>query len=198
MLAIVLFCLWAAVILTACQPASAPAARDGESSSVSLGQPETAGGQGVLASLKQREETPIPRVVSDGHPFEEELLGLINREREKAGVEPLVLSRTLASLARKHCQDMGEHRFFGHNGSDGLTFQDRLKQAGYTYSAAAENIFAGNGPYNTPEAAFKAWMNSAAHRANLLNAAYTEVGIGYRYFPSSPYGGYFTADFGKP
>ena len=32
----------------------------------------------------------------------------------------------------------------------------------------------------------------------MLNAAYVDVGIGYVYVPGSRYGGYFTADFGRP
>ncbi len=41
-------------------------------------------------------------------------------------------------------------------------------------------------------------MNSAPHRANLLNTNYVDIGIGYVYLASSPYGGYFTAVFARP
>lgn len=154
-------------------------------------------GQVVAAAWKFREDTPIPRESRQYHPYEEDLLFLINQERSKVGAPPLTPSLLLTSIARAHSSDMADNDFFSHNSQGGATFQQRIKNAGYHYKAAAENLFAGNGPYNSPEAVIKAWMASANHRSNLLNPAYTEVGIGYRYNPNSLYGGYYTADFGS-
>jgi len=130
--------------------------------------------------------------------FEQQLLNLINQERKKRGIAPLRMDSRLVAAARLHSQDMGCKGFFSHTGSDGSSPFDRMQRAGYTFSAAAENIYAGNGSYNSPQAAFNGWMNSQGHRENMLNPRYVDVGIGYVNVPGSPYGGYFTADFGKP
>ena len=51
-----------------------------------------------------------------------------------------------------------------------------IKSFGITYRSAGENIARGQ---KTPEAVVNAWMNSSGHRANILNASYTEIGVGY-------------------
>ena len=126
------------------------------------------------------------------------MLDLINQERQNRGIPPLHMDARLVAAARGHSQDMGCNGFFSHTGSDGSSPFDRMRRQGYTFTAAAENIFAGSGSYNSPQAAFNGWMNSDGHRENMLNAAYVDVGIGYANVPGSPYGGYFTADFGHP
>jgi uncharacterized protein YkwD len=39
-------------------------------------------------------------------------------------------------------------------------------------------------------------MNSAGHRANILNCGYREIGVGYA--TGGSYGTYWTQDFGTP
>ena len=51
-----------------------------------------------------------------------------------------------------------------------------MKSLGISYQSAGENIAKG---YRTAEAVVTAWMNSEGHRANILNANYTEIGVGY-------------------
>ena len=53
---------------------------------------------------------------------------------------------------------------------------EMLTSFGISYRAAGENIAMG---YSTPEAVINAWMNSSGHRANILNANYTTIGVGY-------------------
>ena len=130
--------------------------------------------------------------------FETALIGLINGKRADAGVAALSGNGSLTSAARAHSKDMATSNTFSHTGSDGSDPFSRIRAAGYTFSAAAENIFAGNGSYNSPSAAISSWMNSSGHRTNMLNSIYTQVGVGYWCNESSTYGGYFTADFGKP
>ena len=80
---------------------------------------------------------------------------------------------------------------FGQLGDlEGLTLDlgDRLDSIGYNRVAAAETIGAG---YTTPEAMFEGWMDSASHRAVLLDPAYVEIGIGY--VAGGRYGHYWTA-----
>ena len=51
-----------------------------------------------------------------------------------------------------------------------------MKSFGISYKTAAENIAKGQA---TPQAVVNAWMNSAGHRANILNSSYTKIGVGY-------------------
>lgn len=164
-----------------------------------LGNEEAPEGKVLHALLKRREDvTTEPLTATEYQPFETDLLQLMNDERAKAGAAPLKMSSLLSIVAQSHSDEMAAHNYFGHNSLNGLTFEDRIKKAGYTFSAAAENLFAGSGPYNSPEYVVKVWLNSASHRSNMLDPKYNEVGIGYRFNPDSTYGGYFTADFGTP
>lgn len=126
---------------------------------------------------------------------EQAVLDLVNAERAKVGCPALVANATLAQVARAHSQDMAAHNYFDHNGLDGSTPFTRMTAAGYRYSAAAENIAAG---YATPQDVMTGWMNSAGHRANILNCGLTQIGVGYASLSSSAYGSYWTQDFGTP
>lgn len=90
--------------------------------------------------------------------------------------------------------------FYGHTGADGSDFYDRMIAAGFTFETtswtAGENVAAGQ---VTPEAVMEAWMNSPGHRANILNGAYTKLGVGHRAIAVDPgkvtYGVYWTQVF---
>lgn len=64
---------------------------------------------------------------------------------------------------------------FSHTRPDGRAFSTALNEAGATYSGAGENIAKGQ---RTPEEVVNAWMNSAGHRANILNSKYKYLGVG--------------------
>ena len=65
---------------------------------------------------------------------------------------------------------------FDHTRPDGTTCFTALDDAGIRYSTAGENIAVG---YSTPEQVVNGWMNSEGHRANILNASFTTIGVGY-------------------
>jgi uncharacterized protein YkwD len=69
--------------------------------------------------------------------------------------------------------------YFSHYNPEGQSPFDRMKKAGITYKTAGENL----GINTSVSAAEKAFMNSSGHRANILNSAYTEVGIGVVHSP---------------
>jgi uncharacterized protein YkwD len=124
-----------------------------------------------------------------------QVVTLTNAERAKAGCGPLTVNATLTSVAQAHSQDMATNNYFEHNSQDGRTPFDRMTAAGYRYSTAAENIAAGQ---RTPQDVMTAWMNSPGHRANILNCALRQIGVGYATDSSSRYGVYWTQDFGTP
>lgn len=101
---------------------------------------------------------------------------------------PLELEARLMAAAAAHSQDMHDQGFMSHTGSDGSTVVDRVERQGYTWSALAENVAAG---FPTPEAVVAAWLGSPGHCANIMNAAYTELGAGNE-------GVLWTLVFGRP
>jgi uncharacterized protein YkwD len=127
--------------------------------------------------------------------FAGQVIDLVNQERAKAGCPALVVNDVLAQVAQAHAQDMADHDFFDHTGSDGRTPFQRMRDAGYNYSVAAENILAGA---TTPAEAVAIWMESPSHRANILNCALRETGVGYVVDPDDTlnYGTYWVQTFG--
>ena len=119
--------------------------------------------------------TTKPNTSSSESAMEEEVLRLVNEERTKRGLGALKRASDLDALARAHSADMINRHFFDHNNPDGQSPFDRMRAAGISYRAAAENIASGQ---RSAEAVMNAWMNSSGHRANILNATYTEIGIG--------------------
>jgi uncharacterized protein YkwD len=121
--------------------------------------------------------TPQPSSDGPNPSFEEQVLALVNQERTKEGLQPLVLEPSLREAARTHSRNMAQQDFFSHTGADGSRFTDRIRETGFSITgASAENIAAGSA---TPEAVVQQWMNSAGHRANILNPALTQLGVGH-------------------
>ena len=107
---------------------------------------------------------------------EAQVLALTNNERAKAGCGPLRTNSALTRAADLHATDMVVHHFFDHNSQDGRSPFDRMKAAGFTGGAMAENIAVG---YSSAAAVVDGWMHSEGHRRNILNCSYTMIGIGY-------------------
>ena len=104
------------------------------------------------------------------------VLKLVNEERAKQGLKSLTLSSNLTSIANTKAKDMAVNNYFSHTSPTyGSPFQ-MLQHFGVTYKSAGENIAAGQ---KSPQEVMNAWLNSSGHRANILNASYTELGVGY-------------------
>ena len=65
---------------------------------------------------------------------------------------------------------------FSHTRPDGSNFTTALTAAGVTYRAAGENIAYGQ---KSAGQVMQDWMNSAGHRANIMNGNFTSIGIGH-------------------
>lgn len=115
------------------------------------------------------------------------VVALVNAERGKVGCSALTVNTTLSKVAQAHSADMALHQNMSHTGSDGSSPGDRITGAGYTWSTYGENVAYG---YATPEQVMAAWMASPGHKANILNCAFKEIGVGL----AQP-GGYWTQDF---
>ncbi len=108
--------------------------------------------------------------------YEQEVVRLVNAERASYGLPALSIRAGLCQYARVKSQDMHDSGYFSHTSPNYGSPFDMMKSFGITYSHAGENIAMG---YSTPEAVVSAWMNSEGHRANILSASYTELGVGY-------------------
>ena len=121
---------------------------------------------------------------------ESKMLQMINRDRASAGLKPLRVDSSLRAGALRHSQDMAANNFLSHTSPKNGTFAQRAKAA--KASVSAENISL-NG---SAERAHAGMMGSSAHRANIMNANYTRVGIGIVY--SAKKGGYYITEwFGR-
>ena len=108
--------------------------------------------------------------------FEANVLELTNQFRTANGVGTLTANTKLTQAAETHSQNMANLDFFSHTGQDGSNSSDRAIAAGYESSFVGENIAVG---YSTPANVVQGWIDSPGHRANLLNASYTQLGVGY-------------------
>jgi len=125
---------------------------------------------------------------------QEDVIALTNAERAKVNCPALKSNAALNTAAQRHSADMAAKNFMGHTGSDGSNFVTRIERAGYTrWTRAAENVAAGQ---QNAAAVVRSWMNSSGHRANILNCALRDIGVGYAYRQGTTYGHYWTQDFG--
>lgn len=105
-----------------------------------------------------------------------EILELVNKEREKEGLEPLKMNSTLYTAANIRAEE--QKKEYAHNRPDGDEWYTVLKEESYPYSTAAENIGWTEGKRSTAEYIVKEWMDSPSHRANILYDGVDEIGIG--------------------
>lgn len=136
--------------------------------------------------------TTTPSTSYTPSQFEQRVVELVNVERQKAGLKPLVADSLLMKGAHAKSLDMVTKNYFSHTSPTYGSPFAMMKTFGVKYSAAGENIASGQ---KTPEAVVKAWMNSAGHRANILSTKYGKIGVGYAYKSSGNYHHYWTQWF---
>jgi uncharacterized protein YkwD len=116
-----------------------------------------------------------------------QVLALVNDERAQAGCRPLAEEPHLTEAAQDYSDDMAARNFFAHTNPEGVTFDQRIKTAGYS-KPGAENIAKGQ---TSAAQVMNSWMNSEGHRANILNCSLTKLGVGV-----TTKGWYWVQDFG--
>ena len=109
--------------------------------------------------------------------FATQVVTLVNQERAKAGLKPLASTNaTLTKMALDKAKDMYNNGYFDHNSPTYGSPFDMMKKYGINYRYAGENIAKGQ---RTPQEVMNAWMNSPGHRANILSANFTTIGVAY-------------------
>ena len=145
------------------------------------------------------------RTIQAVSALESQVLAGVNAVRAQRGLRPLRLSPALSRAADSHARDMAARGYFSHNSADGSAFWKRVQgfygSAGYRYWSVGENLLWAS-PELSSSGALQSWMESTAHRVNLLSPRWREIGLAAVHVPSAP--GFFgarevtivTADFG--
>lgn len=107
---------------------------------------------------------------------EEQVVSLVNKERAKEGLAPLTINWELARVAKYKSQDMHDKKYFSHTSPTYGSPFDMMKSFGISYKAAGENIAKGQ---TSATQVMDGWMNSSGHRANIMDAKFTHIGVGY-------------------
>lgn len=104
---------------------------------------------------------------------------LMNEKRAAIGLKPVIWNEQIAQVARLHSQSMAKHKYFSHQGIDGLWIADRANDNGLKkWRAIGENIAYNRGYDNPGEFVVERWMKSTSHRENALNTRWEESGVG--------------------
>jgi uncharacterized protein YkwD len=133
-------------------------------------------------------------------------LCLMNAERTARGLGRLQTEPLLGRVASSYARQMVRGRFFDHTSPGGSTMLARIKATSYlrdvTSWSVGENLAWGSGSLATPRATVRAWMQSADHRANLLDRHFADIGIGVAVgapvaLEPGELGGTYVTDFGR-
>lgn len=98
-----------------------------------------------------------------------------NVNRITNNLPPLSENSVLDRVAQKKLEDMFENQYFAHVSPAGKDVSGLAKEAGYEFLTVGENLALGN--FKDDKTLIQAWMDSPGHRANILGARYTEIGI---------------------
>lgn len=104
----------------------------------------------------------------------QQLLELTNRKREEQGLPPLTINQHLADAASLKARDMFTKDYWAHRAPDGKTPWVFIKQAGYEYAYAGENLARG---FTNASDVVNAWMASETHRENVISPNYRDIGF---------------------
>lgn len=124
--------------------------------------------------------------------YASEVLRLVNIERDKVGAAHLVLDGALCDAANMRAIEMDYSGNFSHTRPDGRDCFTVFSFCKISFYTCGENIAAG---YPTPAAVVDGWMNSTGHKANILNAAFTKMGLGYSTGGGGEYSHYWAQEF---
>jgi hypothetical protein len=115
----------------------------------------------------------LPKTAQMAAITPDKILELINQERAESGLNNLQTDSRLTSAAAEKVKAILESQTFDHT-INGRKFSAWVKNSGYKYSIAGENLAI---DFITGEGVVKAWMASENHRKNILDEEYSATGI---------------------
>ena len=197
-------CFLAALVLA---PAGLAAPRTDGYASLAPGSPLGATARALFAPGHRSAWRPLAAKGASGQQkaLETGLIRGINAIRGEHGLKPLTPSANLSAAAAQHTREMGTKGYFEHASYDSSEFWKRIEQwypsKGRRAWSVGENLLYSSRDVTASESV-ELWMNSPAHRANVLSRSWQEIGLSAIHFESAP--GKFngdpvtlvTADFG--
>lgn len=110
---------------------------------------------------------------------EQAILRAVNRLRLQEGLSELRLCEAARTKAREQSATMAQHGFLAHQDHLGRGLKERLMSSPQlAFQRAGENLARNKGFSNPVAEAVDGWINSPGHRANILEARFTETGVG--------------------
>lgn len=131
------------------------------------------------------DDSPTPEAPDDSDPqgdFAAQVAALVNAARAEYGLPALTVDAKVQQAAQVRARESAQS--FSHTRPDGSSFSTALTEAGVSYTRSGENIAYGQ---TTPQQVVQAWMDSAGHRANILDAGFTHIGVGYAVVDGTAY-----------
>ena len=119
--------------------------------------------------LRKDGDAPNARLTEEG------VFAETNRHRAENGRAALRYDATLDAAAEAKLKDMFDRQYFAHESPTGEGPADVIGKAGYDYVTVGENLALGN--FADDRELVQAWMDSPGHRANILDAKFTEIGV---------------------
>lgn len=112
-------------------------------------------------------------IQAEASELAEAVLKLVNKERSQRNLPRLKLDHRLTQASENHSVEMADRQKLSHQFR--FDVGTRAYQVGFRYQYVGENIAVG---FNSPESVVKGWMNSPGHRRNILDRAFTHLGVG--------------------
>ncbi|KAJ2234671.1 hypothetical protein H4R99_004749 [Coemansia sp. RSA 1722] len=119
---------------------------------------------------------------------EREMLCLVNKERRRNNLRPLAIHPAMTRAAHEHSEYQSRVRSMTHNDPQNGQLGSRLKNIGFNFASAAENI--ANAPGNSVKSVFDMWMNDPPHYENIMDPNSMYMGL-------ACVDGFWTQDFGS-
>ena len=115
---------------------------------------------------------------AQGEADREATLCLLNAERRLHGLRALRENADLARAARRNAEDIAAREYSAHRSPERTTPHERIRAAGYRAPRlTGENLAKGEREAGAPSSIVDGWMHSPGHRANILRAAFEEIGV---------------------
>lgn len=121
----------------------------------------------------EKERKIIESRIANLSTEERDTLNLINQYRRENGLKDLKPFSDLQDVAKLKAEDIVNNNYFAHNSDSLGTPFEMLEANNIQYKIAGENL-AGN---TTPQRAVQAWINSPAHRDNILEERFEYTGL---------------------
>lgn len=184
-------------------PEQAPSSSTPSTPSASA--PATGPSESTTSTTPTASTGELPPEKTCGIPnFQQEILTRINQARAAArncgstaypAAAAIGWNGKLFDAAAVHALDMASNNYFEHDSRDGRSFSDRITAAGYSWSAAGENIAAG---YSNIDGVMQGWLDSPGHCANIMSGNFTEVAVSCVRNDNASYRYYWAMELARP